>query len=67
MDKNNKELDHWTLALEGQLKVLKQCQENLHLTSCTKCDQLLECITRKQYVKSVYESMSKGSGGGFEF
>ncbi len=67
MDKHNEELDQWDLALEEQLKILKQCQQNLNLSSCTKCDQLLECITRKQYVKSVYESMSKGSGGGFEF
>jgi len=67
MDNTNKERDQWDLALEEQLNILKQCQQNLNLNSCTTCDQLLECITRKQYVKSVYESMSKDSGGGFEF
>ncbi len=67
MDDKSQELDNWDLALEEQLKIIKQCQQNLNIDSCTKCEKLLECIIRKQYVKSVYESMSKGSGGGFEF
>lgn len=32
-----------------------------------KCDFILECELREIYVKAVYESMNKGSGGGFEF
>jgi len=31
------------------------------------CDKLFECALRDEYVKAVYESMSKGQGGGFEF
>jgi hypothetical protein len=64
---NNKELDQWDLALEEQIKIVNQCQLDNNLKSCTKCPKILDCITRKQYVKSVYESMSKGAGGGFEF
>ena len=67
MNNQNIELDQWELALEDQIKIIQKCQEDLKLTSCSKCDKILECITRKQYVRSVYESMSKGSGGGFEF
>jgi hypothetical protein len=67
MDNQTKELDQWELALEDQIKIVKKCQQDMGLTSCTKCTKILECNIRKQYVRSVYESMSKGSGGGFEF
>jgi len=32
-----------------------------------KCIKILECEIRDKYIKAVYESMNKGSGGGFEF
>lgn len=63
----NKQLDQWELKLEEHLKILKECQQEHHLNSCMSCDKLLECQTRDQYVVAVYESMNKGSGGGFEF
>jgi hypothetical protein len=32
-----------------------------------KCEVLLSCELREAYVKAVYDSMNKGTGGGFEF
>lgn len=59
--------DKWNIALDNQLIIIKQCQQTLNLTSCTPCEKIIECNTRKEYVKAVYESMNKGAGGGFEF
>jgi len=59
--------DKWELALEVEIKVLQQCQESKNLPSCTTCSELLTCTIRQTYIKAVYESMSKGGGGGFEF
>jgi len=64
---NEAQLDKWELALEEQIKILKQCQDSKQLSSCSLCEQFLMCQTRQQYIKAVYESMNKGSGGGFEF
>ncbi|MEA1914771.1 MAG: hypothetical protein U9N30_05595 [Campylobacterota bacterium] len=61
------ELDQWELALEAELKKLQQCQINLGFSGCEPCPKLLDCELRNTYVKAVYTSMSKGSGGGFEF
>jgi hypothetical protein len=47
--------------------VLAECQQKNGLDSCFKCDKLFECEIRIKYVKTVYESMSHGQGGGFEF
>jgi hypothetical protein len=62
-----KQKDKWELSLDNPLKLLQQCQINLKIDSCLKCNQILECQTRENYIKAVYESMNKGSGGGFEF
>ncbi len=58
MSNENKTLDQWEERLEdiGQ-----------ELNSCKPCSQFFECILRKKYVVAVYESMNKGSSGGFEF
>ncbi len=61
------EKDKWQLALDEQLIVLKQCQVSHNIDSCMKCDKILQCDVRDTYIKVVYESMNKGSGGGFEF
>ena len=64
---SNQEKDKWQLALEEKLKELKECQQNQNLNSCLKCEKVIGCELRNTYVKAVYESMNKGSGGGFEF
>lgn len=60
-------IDEWQLKLEQELDNLKKCQESNSLDSCTSCDKFFNCEIRKKYVIAVYESMNKGSGGGFEF
>ena len=72
MEDNNQseqtpQLDRWQLALNEPLKKLQECQESNNIDSCMRCDKILECELRDSYVKAVYESMNKGSGGGFEF
>ena len=60
-------LDEWQIMM-GQKKIfLEKCQQEKQLSSCMKCDKILECETRDSYIKAVYDSMSKGAGGGFEF
>jgi len=60
-------LDEWQILLLQKKAELEACQTVHHVTSCLKCDKLLECETRDGYIKAVYDSMSKGKGGGFEF
>ena len=60
-------IDEWDLKLDKMVLELKNCQESNSLKSCTPCNQFFECELRKRYVIAVYESMNKGSGGGFEF
>ncbi len=63
----NKQKDKWELALDEPLKLLKECQISKNIDSCFKCENILNCEIRENYIKAVYESMNKGSGGGFEF
>ena len=53
--------------LDNALKKLQTCQKEHQLKSCSKCDQYIGCDVRKSYVQAVYDSMSKGKTGGFEF
>ncbi len=64
---NNQHKDEWDEKLELKLEELKQCQISLGFQSCNSCDKFFECELRKKYVRTVYESMNKGAGGGFEF
>ena len=59
--------DEYQLALDGKKKRLQECQKEKNLDSCMKCEKLFKCEIRENYVKSVYESMSHGETGGFEF
>lgn len=59
--------DNWEQALDQKAIELQQCQATHTVDSCLKCSELLDCNMRDSYVKAVYESMSKGHGGGFEF
>jgi len=60
-------LDEWQLALKSKKKELQECQDKHQVDSCLKCQDVISCNLREEYVQAVYDSMSKGSGGGFEF
>jgi hypothetical protein len=60
-------LDEWQIALKQKKAELEVCQREHGVQSCMKCDVLLSCELREAYVKAVYDSMNKGTGGGFEF
>ncbi len=62
-----KELDNFEQFLEKKLQELKSCQESKNIGSCSLCEMIFECALRREYVRSVYESMSKGSSGDFDF
>lgn len=64
---NNGQLDEWEEKLEVKVQETKACQEKHALASCSPCEKFFDCELRKKYVLAVYESMNKGSGGGFEF
>ena len=46
---------------------LKECQTSKDTNSCFKCILCLDCSLRLDYVKSAYESLSKGKDGEFNF
>ena len=64
---NSQEKDEWDEKLEVKIEELKSCQISNNLESCNPCEKFFDCELRKKYVIAVYESMNKGSGGGFEF
>ncbi|MCD8544209.1 MAG: hypothetical protein LRY52_04920 [Sulfurospirillum cavolei] len=59
--------DIFEQTLQEKKSELQACQNAQNVLTCSDCDKMFECETRKAYVKAVYESMSKGQGGGFEF
>lgn len=64
----NTQKDSFELALDEKKMALEQCQNTKNTNSCYNCENIFDCITRTEYVKAVYESMSKGKNdGGFEF
>ncbi len=60
-------LDEWQIAFSQKKEELEKCQISHQVKSCMKCEKLLDCAVRDAYIKAVYDSMSKGAGGGFEF
>ena len=64
---DNKELDKFELHLDEMIIKIQECQKAKSLGSCSICEHYLDCELRSDYVKSVYNSMSKGETGGFEF
>ncbi len=60
-------LDEWQILLKQKRNEVESCQAEHQISSCLKCSDLLECELRDAYIKAVYDSMSKGKGGGFEF
>lgn len=61
------ELDQYEIALQGKLSELISCQQNKNFKSCRECSEFYTCEIRKTYVDAVFNSMSKGETGGFEF
>lgn len=59
--------DSFEIARDNLLEELRTCQILKKLESCLQCEFVLGCALRKKYVDSVYASMNKGHGGGFEF
>lgn len=59
--------DSYERALDRELKSIQSCQESKSLKSCFECRELIGCEVRNRYVKAVYESMSRGESGDFEF
>ena len=53
--------------LEKEIILLKNCQKEKKVDSCLKCELVIGCKKRNEYVDSVYKSMNKGGGGGFDF
>ena len=63
MQENNSFEERLTQMI-GEVQV---CQKEKAVDTCMKCEKLVGCELRKQYVQVTYESMSKGEIGGFEF
>ena len=59
--------DKFEQFLDEMLVKLQTCQKDKQLSTCSVCDLYLSCELRTEYVKAVYNSMSKGDTGGFEF
>ena len=64
---HNKELDKFEIYLNEMILKLQKCQQENNLKSCSLCKHYLDCELRTEYIKAVYNSMSKGDTGGFEF
>lgn len=59
--------DKFEQHLDDMILKIESCQRDKELNSCSICEFYLACGLRSDYVKSVYNSMSKGDTGGFEF
>lgn len=66
-ESSSQTMDKFELHLDEMVAKLQSCQDNKSLKSCSNCEFYLTCELRTDYVKSVYNSMSKGDTGGFEF
>ena len=53
--------------LDLMIVEIQRCQEEKALESCSKCEKYIGCELRNKYIAAVYDSMSKGQTGGFEF
>ena len=61
------ETDIFEQRLDEEIVRLKACQEEKNVKSCSLCEFYIGCEIRQAYVQAVYDSMSKGETGGFEF
>jgi len=53
--------------LDEAIQTLKACQQEHNVNSCYVCEHCIGCEVRTKYIRIVYESMSKGETGGFDF
>jgi len=61
-----KVLDEWEIELKKQKKILETHMKKLGITSAMDCPDFPNCKVQEKF-EAVYNSMSKGAGGGFEF
>lgn len=59
--------DKFEVHLDEMILKVELCQQEKEFKSCSDCELFFACGLRLDYVKSVYNSMSKGETGGFEF
>ncbi|MDX1296185.1 MAG: hypothetical protein R3302_07955 [Sulfurimonadaceae bacterium] len=59
--------DIFEQRLDEAIVKLQACQNDQSVKSCHDCEKCIGCETRQAYVQAVYDSMSKGETGGFEF
>jgi len=59
--------DKFEVHLDEMIVKIELCQQKKECKSCSDCELFFTCELRLNYVKSVYNSMSKGETGGFEF
>jgi hypothetical protein len=59
--------DRFEKRLDTAMKRLQECQQQHDVASCNLCEHCIGCETRQAYVQAVYDSMSKGETGGFDF
>ncbi len=62
-----KQKDKFEIYLDEMIEKIQECQKNKTHKSCSVCEHYFGCELRNEYVKAVYNSMSKGDTGGFEF
>lgn len=59
--------DVFEQKLDEAMHDMQSCQQERNLESCYVCSECIGCEIRAKYVRSVFESMSKGETGGFDF
>ena len=59
--------DFFEQRLDDLVRRVQECQNEMGKPSCIECDLCIGCEKRQEYVKAVYDSMSKGETGGFDF
>jgi len=63
----NEKKDKFEIYLDEMIIKLQSCQKEKTHKSCSDCESYFNCDIRNEYVDAVYNSMSKGDTGGFEF
>ena len=59
--------DKFEIYLDEMIVKLQACQQEKTHKSCSLCEFYFGCELRDEYVIAVYNCLSKGDTGGFEF